>query len=638
MQTEQLEKQNWMSLSGRILEGGFELKDLIEADENRALFRVRVLGDRELVATGLFRRADPTSADRQVELWQTVRELRDPRLNSPLGCGTTDLNGSRTVYVVLRQPDETLAGVLRERPLTPAEMKDALLNIAKALEVLHLNGLVHGNLSPAHVVAIGDSIRLSGEGVRFRGAAPAFQSKPATYLAPESNGTNLSTESDIWCLGATVFETLSQKPWAESEREKIEALPEPFATIALRCLVPEPAGRCHLAEVVALARGEIKPSPRPKPVPAPRPAAVVLPINERQGPEKQAQDKVTQDKPTGDKPTEDKPPQQIQGEPKDTGNSGLNGPAPAAAPPASQPKVETGAPRPEGLKAQSQAASASGSAPAAVPVTNGTVKRESPIVGKAASQEPVGSRPPDRRPTTLPLSQPEPKVKPINQGPAPAPFPSKPVRQSAGFDREETRTGERSPKIWIWAGIAVLAVLLLIWALRPKHSARVVSGPAAPAASTSAQSRPGGNAWETKTIQPDGTASNSQAPAEARTPRASAAAATGAAASNSVTKPPTPTATPQRETASNAEGSPVKGNVWRTVLYTYNRQSDADEKAKALNAQHADLHADVFSPSGRGPYLVCAGGRMSREEAVQMRKLVVGLGLPHDSYIQNFKH
>lgn len=82
----------------------------------------------------------------------------------------------------------------------------------------------------------------------------------------------------------------------------------------------------------------------------------------------------------------------------------------------------------------------------------------------------------------------------------------------------------------------------------------------------------------------------------------------------------------------------MKGNVWRTVLYTYNRQSDADEKAKALNAQHADLHADVFSPSGRGPYLVCAGGRMSREEAVQMRKRVVGLGLPHDSYIQNFKH
>ena len=118
MQTEQLEKQNWMSLSGKILEGGFELKDLIEADEAHALFRVRVLGDRELVATALFRRLDAASAERQVELWQTVRELRDPHLNSPLGCGTTESNGFRAAYVVLRQPDESLAGVLRERPLT----------------------------------------------------------------------------------------------------------------------------------------------------------------------------------------------------------------------------------------------------------------------------------------------------------------------------------------------------------------------------------------------------------------------------------------------------------------------------------------------------------------------------------------
>jgi len=631
MQTEQLEKQNWMSLSGKILEGGFELKDLIEADETRALFRVRVLGDRELVATALFRRADLTGADRQVELWQTVRELRDPHLNSPLGCGTADLNGSRTVYVVLRQPDESLAGVLRERPLTPAEMKDALLNIAKALEVLHVNGLVHGNLSPANVVAIGDSIRLSGEGVRIAGRPPAFELKPASYLAPESSGTNLTPESDVWCLGATVFETLSQKPWAETEREKIEALPEPFATIALRCLAPEPAERCHLPEAVALARGEIKPSPRPKPVPAPRPAAVVLPINERQPQERQGPET----------PPQGKQPQEKPSEPKETTASGLNGPVPDPA--ASQPKVEAGTPRPEEPKVQAQAASAASAsavAPVASPAPNGTAKRESSPVAKAGQEQPVGSRPPERKTAAVPIPPSESKVKPINHGPAPTPFPSKPLRQSAGPMREDAGSEERSSKVWIWAGIAVLAVLLLIWALRPKHSTRVVAGPAAPtAASTTAHTRPGGNAWETKTIQPDGTASSSQPASESRAPRAGAAAA-HATPSNSVTKPQAQTAatTPEGETGSKAEGSPVKGNVWRTVLYTYNRQSLADEKAKALNEQYADLHADVFSPSGRAPYLVCAGGRMSREDAVQMRKRVIGLGMPHDSYIQNFKH
>src|SRR3954469_18523465 len=250
MQTEQLGKQNWMSLSGKILEGGFELKDLIEADENRALFRVRVLGDRDLVSTALFRRLDPASADRQVELWQMVRDLRDVHLNAPLGCGTAPLDGSSAAYVVLRQPDESLAGVLRERALTPAEMKEALLKVAKGLEVLHLNGLVHGNVSPEQIVAIGDTIRLSGEGVRATGVTPPFELQPASYLAPESTGANVNAESDLWCLGATLFETLTQRSWAEHEREAVDGLPEPFATIALRCLVPEPSERCHLPELV----------------------------------------------------------------------------------------------------------------------------------------------------------------------------------------------------------------------------------------------------------------------------------------------------------------------------------------------------------------------------------------------------
>jgi hypothetical protein len=603
MQTEQIEKQNWMSLSGRILEGGFELKDLIEADDTRALFRVRVLGDRELVATASFRRLDPADANRQAELWQSVRDLRDQHLNFPLGCGTTELNGSRTAYVVFRQPDESLAGVLKERPLTAAEMKEALLNIAKGLENLHLNGLVHGNISPGQILAIGDSIRLSCEGVRTAGVAPPFEPRPASYLAPESKGTNLTPESDMWCLGATIFETLSQKAWAESDRERADALPEPFATVALRCLVVEPSERCRLPEAVALVRGEIKPSPRPKPVPpAPAPALpTVVAINEKEI------------------------------------HAAANGKPPVT--PISEPPAESAKPQAEEAKSQSQAASAGSTvAPAAFPA-NGV-----PPV-KSGPENRVESRPADRKPTAVPTPVPSApitaKVKPITEGPAPTPLAQRPLRQEARFQRDEGATGDRSSKIWIWAGLAILAVLLLVWALRPKHSVTVASGPAAPAtgAKSPVQTRAGGNAWETKTIQPDGTASNATAPNEARTPSAPVAPAAAAPKTSSKSHAQTPATTPVKEAVKKPENGPANGNVWRTVLYTYNRQALADEKAKALNAQHANLHAEVFSPSGNGgPYLVCAGGRMSREDANQMRKRAVGLGMPRDSYIQNFKH
>jgi hypothetical protein len=235
------------------------------------------------------------------------------------------------------------------------------------------------------------------------------------------------------------------------------------------------------------------------------------------------------------------------------------------------------------------------------------------------------------KPAPVPAKPPVAKVQPITQGSAPSSVSAKPYRSESTAQRFDSSGEDRSSKLWIWAGVAIIALLLLIWALRPKHSAPV-AGPTAPSAS--AQSKAGGNAWETKTIQPDGTASSTPQPSETK---AAAGTATPKVASKS--REQTPAAPVAKENTTKPEPAPANGNVWRTVIYTYNRETAADEKAKSLNAQHADLHAEVFSPSGnRGPFLVCAGGRMSKEDATQMRRKVVSMGLPHDSYIQNFKH
>jgi len=398
---------------------------------------------------------------------------------------------------------------------------------------------------------------------------------------------------------------LTQRSWAEHEKDAVDGLPEPFATIALRCLVPEPTERCHLPELVALVRGEIKPAPRPKPVPAQAPtvvAATVLPIDE---PQNHA--------------------------------AGMNG-TPTNTP-ASDGKVETIGKRTEEPRAQAASAAASASTPAVA--ANGTAKPESPVVQKTGPGDSVESRTPIQRPTPVVNKPPVSKVKPISEGPAPAPFPAKPTREDVAFRREDTHADDRSSKIWIWAGVALVAVLLVIWALRPKHSAPVASGPSAPSAGASraAQTRAGGNAWETKTIQPDGTATTAAAPGQAKAPSSAVAPAPAPPKATPKSRAQTAARPAINDSAKNAESTPTSGDVWRTVLYTYNREADAEEKAKALNAQHANLHAEVFAPSGdAGPYVVAAGGRMSREEAVQMRKRVISLGLPHDAYIQNFKH
>jgi hypothetical protein len=91
-------------------------------------------------------------------------------------------------------------------------------------------------------------------------------------------------------------------------------------------------------------------------------------------------------------------------------------------------------------------------------------------------------------------------------------------------------------------------------------------------------------------------------------------------------------------TAAPHTGSMVHGSIWRVVLYTYARESDAHKKADSLNQKHTGLKAEVFSPNGaQPPYLVVVGGKLTRDEALRMRQTALHMGMPHDSYIQNYK-
>ena len=175
-------------------------------------------------------------------------------------------------------------------------------------------------------------------------------------------------------------------------------------------------------------------------------------------------------------------------------------------------------------------------------------------------------------------------------------------------------------KTWLYAALALIGVLLVVWAAWPKHSpaARETARNLAPRTAVPAGNR-GTNrgAWETRTLGPEGSAAKSQ-------PKA---------------LPARVETVPRREvTPAKAGPAAVNGEVWRVVVYTYNHAEDAQRKARSLNAQHPDLAADVFSPDGRGaPYLVTVGGQMNRADALRLRQRVGRMGMPRDSYIQNYK-
>jgi eukaryotic-like serine/threonine-protein kinase len=83
-------------------------------------------------------------------------------------------------------------------------------------------------------------------------------------------------------------------------------------------------------------------------------------------------------------------------------------------------------------------------------------------------------------------------------------------------------------------------------------------------------------------------------------------------------------------------GTP-SGVQWRVVAFTYKRQDQAQKKASSLQHDHPGLSAAVFSPNGRAPWLVTIGGAMDRDAAYALARKARSLGLPRDTYAQNYK-
>jgi len=99
-------------------------------------------------------------------------------------------------------------------------------------------------------------------------------------------------------------------------------------------------------------------------------------------------------------------------------------------------------------------------------------------------------------------------------------------------------------------------------------------------------------------------------------------------------------ATPKTADSSSAARAPKAGSQtkveWRVVAFTYNRQDQAQKKASSLALQHPGLAPAVFSPTGKAPWLVTIGGVLKRDAAYALARKAQSLGLPHDTYAQDY--
>lgn len=229
----------------------FPLRQYLGETEHSTVFLTqRDSGQRAAIK---FVAAAGAEAAKQLSSWNRAAQLSHPHLLKLWECGRCQLGGRDQVYVVMEHAEENLSEILPERPLSAGEAKEMLAPLLDCLAYLHENGFVHGHLRPSNLMAVGDQLKLSSDGIRKAGEWDAAAPQASAYNAPEAGTTMLSASADMWSLGVTLVEALTQrKPvWATPAEEPAlpSSLPEPFQEIARNCLRREPSARWTVPEV-----------------------------------------------------------------------------------------------------------------------------------------------------------------------------------------------------------------------------------------------------------------------------------------------------------------------------------------------------------------------------------------------------
>ena len=283
----------WTRWEGHVINGVFPLRRFVNASECTAVFltesRVEAFPNAaiKLVAS------DAASAELQLAQWRMTAALSHPRLIRLLDAGRCELDGQPFLFVVMEYAEETLSEILPFRALSSAEVRDMLLPALDALAFLHERNLVHGQVKPANFMVVQDQVKLASDTVRPAGDSAAL-AHSAAYEPPEARTIGFFPAADIWGLGISLVEALTQYPpwWPEgiSEAPSLPAnLPPTFTDLVLRCLSKDPTQRPTVADL----QEEIDPgrrvfnvsstqppsaepdSPRPSPSPSGRRVLVV---------------------------------------------------------------------------------------------------------------------------------------------------------------------------------------------------------------------------------------------------------------------------------------------------------------------------------------------------------------------------
>ena len=280
-------KDVWKQWEGQVADGRYPLRQFLGGSERGPVFLTESSRPERHKCAIKFFVADPEIADAQMARWEQATKLAHPHLQRLLHTGRCELGGARMLYAVMECADEDLSQVVPVRPLTAAEASEMLRPTLEALAYLHGKGLVHGHIKPSNITAVGEHLKISSDGICAARNPAIGRGRPTAYDAPEVGTRGASAAGDVWSLGVTLVEVLTQRlpqwEFKGQEEPELPRMPAPFGDIAKQCLRRDPQQRCSLEDIAARLNPDAAPLGKQQPVaakvagPAPAPVRAVEP-------------------------------------------------------------------------------------------------------------------------------------------------------------------------------------------------------------------------------------------------------------------------------------------------------------------------------------------------------------------------
>ena len=227
----------WKHWQGQTVNGEFLLGEYMGGSQNGAVFQTQFGDPNPQPAAIKLISENSSNAKNRLASWQSASTFSHPNLIKIFQAGHCRIGDAKLLYVVMEYAEENLSQILPHRPLTENEAAEMLSPVLGALAYLHAKGLVHGRIKPANIMASGDQLKLSSDGIR-RAGDPI--SEPSGYDPPEATS---SSAGDVWSLGMALVEVLTQRlpasdRHAQGDPTVPKTLPAPLLDIARHCLRP----------------------------------------------------------------------------------------------------------------------------------------------------------------------------------------------------------------------------------------------------------------------------------------------------------------------------------------------------------------------------------------------------------------